>query len=229
MDMNMSTNSTPNWDTMRNFVDTHMQKDPPATDVIHDLLAYLGQQMIDLNKAKREKQQEFLDWLTQELQIQPVPDKKGKVGINALKYKDKLLNYPGDYQKGEQALTEEELLAILQHKENQGCYSTLPRPLTKLLPFVRERYMQSLHEVLPLKEKLYLTDWLIDQIVYRLYDLTEEEIAVVEGRMEEKKEVVKEEKREEEELDETWQGGLWIPPPKPTVEEDLFLSLLHFD
>jgi len=32
-----------------------------------------------------------------------------------------------------------------------------------------------------LKEKLRKTDYLIDQIVYRLYGLTEEEIKIVEG------------------------------------------------
>jgi hypothetical protein len=162
----------------------HLEKEPEASDVIHDLLAYLGQQMIDLNKEKRKKQQEFLGWLTEELQIQPVPDKKtGKVGINALKYKDKLLNYPGDYQKGERAMAEEELLAILQNKENTGrYYGRLRHPLTMFLPVIRERYAQSLQAVLPLKEQLRLTDWLIDQIVYRLYDLSDEEIAVVEGK-----------------------------------------------
>jgi hypothetical protein len=33
----------------------------------------------------------------------------------------------------------------------------------------------------PLKEKLRKTDWLIDQIVYRLYGLTEEEVKIVKG------------------------------------------------
>jgi hypothetical protein len=33
----------------------------------------------------------------------------------------------------------------------------------------------------PLMRRLQRTDWLIDQVVYQLYGLTEEEIAVVEG------------------------------------------------
>jgi len=41
---------------------------------------------------------------------------------------------------------------------------------------------ESLERVLPLKERLERTDRLIDAVVYRLYGLTEEEIAVVEGR-----------------------------------------------
>jgi len=33
-----------------------------------------------------------------------------------------------------------------------------------------------------LKEKLRKTDWLIDQIVYKLYGLTEEEVKIFEGK-----------------------------------------------
>jgi len=46
---------------------------------------------------------------------------------------------------------------------------------------VRTAYEDSLAELLPIKETLRLTDALIDQIVYRLYGLAEEEIEVVEG------------------------------------------------
>lgn len=35
--------------------------------------------------------------------------------------------------------------------------------------------------MLPIKARLAATDRLVDQVVYRLYGLTEEEIAVVEG------------------------------------------------
>jgi len=46
----------------------------------------------------------------------------------------------------------------------------------------RQEYENSLSVLLPIKQKLAATDWLIDQLVYRLYGLTEEEIAIVEGR-----------------------------------------------
>ncbi|MDY6878589.1 MAG: hypothetical protein SWK90_20620 [Chloroflexota bacterium] len=42
-------------------------------------------------------------------------------------------------------------------------------------------YERSLGKLLPLKARLAGTDRLIDLIVYRLYGLTEEEVAVVEG------------------------------------------------
>jgi hypothetical protein len=46
---------------------------------------------------------------------------------------------------------------------------------------IKSEYEKSLSKLLPLKEKLLRTDWLIDQIVYKLYGLTEEEIKIVEG------------------------------------------------
>lgn len=45
-----------------------------------------------------------------------------------------------------------------------------------------QEYDESLQRVLPLKERLVKTDALIDTVVYRLYGLTEEEIAIVEGK-----------------------------------------------
>jgi type II restriction/modification system DNA methylase subunit YeeA len=51
-----------------------------------------------------------------------------------------------------------------------------------LLATVEEQYHRSLDTVLPLKQQLKQTDKLIDQIVYKLYGLSEEEINVVEGK-----------------------------------------------
>ncbi len=45
-----------------------------------------------------------------------------------------------------------------------------------------QEYDESLHRVVPLKERLAKTDALIDAVVYRLCGLTEEEIRVVEGK-----------------------------------------------
>jgi hypothetical protein len=47
---------------------------------------------------------------------------------------------------------------------------------------VRGEFDSSIAKLRPLLERIELTDKLIDQIVYKLYGLTQEEIAVVEGR-----------------------------------------------
>jgi len=38
------------------------------------------------------------------------------------------------------------------------------------------------HEKMPLQRQIEATDIYIDKLVYELYDLTEEEIAIVEGK-----------------------------------------------
>lgn len=162
------------------FVEHHLGKEPEASDVVHDLLAMLAEEMLRLNKEKRAQQQEFLDWLVAYLRIQPQPDPKdGKVGLDAMKKKGELLNYPGDYQKGAQALTPDGLHAILLENKKRFMEPWSER----LWPEIEQRYQESLNRVLPLKEQLSKTDALIDQVVYKLYGLTEEEIQVVEGKV----------------------------------------------
>ncbi|MEW6214209.1 MAG: hypothetical protein AB1478_03250 [Nitrospirota bacterium] len=52
----------------------------------------------------------------------------------------------------------------------------------ELYETIKSEYNKSLTKLLPLKEKLRKTDWLVDQIVYKLYSLTDEEIKIVEGQ-----------------------------------------------
>ena len=47
---------------------------------------------------------------------------------------------------------------------------------------IRSEFEASVTKLRPLVERIELTDKLIDQIVCKLYGLTEDEIAVVEGR-----------------------------------------------
>ena len=47
---------------------------------------------------------------------------------------------------------------------------------------LEKEYQASLETLLPLKMQLMRCDRLIDAIVYKLYGLTEEEMAIVEGR-----------------------------------------------
>jgi hypothetical protein len=160
------------------FVDHHLTQQPEESDVVHDLLAFLAEEMIRLNKEKRAAQKEFLNWLVTTLRI--LPDKEGRKGIDVLTGKGKLADYPGDYQKGESPLAFEELLGILQ--KNKG-HLGVSLSDAGLVERVRREYKGSLERVLPLKERLAKTDALIDQVVYRLYGLTEEEIRVVEGKV----------------------------------------------
>jgi len=164
-------------DCLLGFVDHHLSQEAEESDVVHDLLAFLAEEMIRLNKEKWVAQKEFLDWLATHLNI--LPDKKGHTGIGALTGKAKLADYPGDYQKVELPLATGELLEILRKNKTRLGISLND---TALVDRIRKEYEESLQRVLPIKERLQKTDALVDAVVYRLYGLTEEEIRVVEGK-----------------------------------------------
>lgn len=149
---------------------------PEKSDVVHDFLAFLAEQMIEMNKEKQAEMRRFLGWIEEKLRISP--DRQDREGIDALTGKTKLRNYVGDYQKGEEHLSFDELLTILRKNRSRiGAGLSDPAFVERL----RTEYEASLAKLLPIKERLAKTDWLIDQVVYRLYGLTEEEIKIVEG------------------------------------------------
>jgi hypothetical protein len=99
--------------------------------------------------------------------------------LETLTGKSRLRNYLGDYQKNEQALPFDKLMGILyRNRTRLGASLTDARFVARL----KVEYEKSVVVLLPNKERLAFTDKLIDQIVCRLYWLTEDEIAVVEGR-----------------------------------------------
>jgi hypothetical protein len=164
-------------DCLLGFVDHHLSQEAEESDVVHDLLAFLAEEMIRLNKEKWVAQKEFLDWLVRSLNMSS--DKNSRKGIGALTGKEKLANYPGDYQKGEPPLATDQLLEILRKNKTRLGISLSN---TTMLDRIRKEYEESLQRVLPIKESLQKTDALVDAVVYRLYGLTEKEIRVVEGK-----------------------------------------------
>jgi hypothetical protein len=139
------------------------------SDVIHDLLAGLVEQMIAMNKQQGDEMRGFLAWLERETGAR----------IDDLTGKSQLRDYVGDYQKGEASLPFDAVLAILRKNARKLAVDPGGRKFQEAL---QKEYEASLAVLLPLKARLAATDRLIDQVVYRLYELTDDEIAVVEGR-----------------------------------------------
>jgi type I restriction-modification system DNA methylase subunit len=141
------------------------------SDVVHDLLVYLAEEMIRLNKEKQLEMKKFFGLL----------EKKAKItgGIDSISGRNVLKNYLGDYQQNENEVSFEEILRVLQkNKSKLGISPSVPTLITEL----KREYEASLARLLPIKRSLSFTDKLIDQIVYKLYGLTEEEIKIVEGK-----------------------------------------------
>jgi hypothetical protein len=94
--------------------------------------------------------------------------------------RSKYLKYEKFYslQKGGKHLPSEEFWKILKKNKGRTQANLKSR---ELYENIKSEYGKSLSKLFPLKDKLRKTDWLIAQIVYKHYGLTEEEIKIVEG------------------------------------------------
>jgi hypothetical protein len=147
--------------------------DAGKTDVVHDFLAHLAQQMIALNQHKQGEVKRFLAWVEERLTIQP--DKHGAGGIDSLTGKTLLRSYGGDYQKGAAALPWCAWRYRLHQNRHRFAVS-----LSAVESDIQHAYERSLQTLIPIKHGLSRTDALIDQIVYCLYGLTAAEVALIE-------------------------------------------------
>ena len=131
------------------------------SDVVHDLLAFLAERMLEMNKQKQQEIKGFLSWL------------EGFMGakVEDLTPKTKLQSYyEHDY---------ESFLAVLKKNRKKLAIDPARREPAEAL---RAEFEGSVGKLTPLRELIRQTDELIDAVVYKLYGLTEEEIRIVEGR-----------------------------------------------
>ncbi|HPS91086.1 MAG TPA: TaqI-like C-terminal specificity domain-containing protein [Methanothrix sp.] len=143
-------------DAQDNFI-----ADQEKSDVVHDLLAFLAERMLEMNKQKQQEIRGFLGWL------------EGYVGakVEDLTPKTKLQSYyEHDY---------ESFLAVLKKNRKKLQIDPARREPAEAL---RAEFEESMGKLGPLRERIRQTDELIDAVVYKLYGLTEEEIAIVEGK-----------------------------------------------
>jgi hypothetical protein len=150
------------------IVETYLPKDKTGhfitekekSDVVHDLLAHLAEQMIRMNKEKQKHTNEFLTWLENEFIKGSIENLKNKTKIK------KFYDYP--LESIIEVLTLNKLLPKFIRPDDDR-YKTLSTVLEKTMA-----------KLGPLRKKITTTDNLIDQIVYKLYGLTEEEIKIIE-------------------------------------------------
>jgi hypothetical protein len=129
---------------------------------LHDKLVSLVEQMLDLNKQKQSEAQNFLIWL------------EGDIGakVQGLSGASKLLEYYGMDFSGFH-----DLLNKNKRKLKAG-YNPRGKQNKELLEY---EFNKSADKIKDLIAKAEETDRQIDALVYKLYELSEEEIRIVEG------------------------------------------------
>jgi type I restriction-modification system DNA methylase subunit len=142
------------------WLDARLTADPEQSDVVHDLLAHLAEQMIEMNKEKQAEVRGFLDWLADYTGL-PIDEWKLKTYVRAY--------WEHPWSELQRALHQNRQ-RMKRDVEGREAHDK-----------IKSEFEDSLKKLQPLLARIEATDRLIDLIVYRLYGLTEEEVAVVEG------------------------------------------------
>ncbi|MBU4373404.1 MAG: Eco57I restriction-modification methylase domain-containing protein, partial [Euryarchaeota archaeon] len=143
------------------FIGARLAVQPEESDVVHDLLAYLAERMIEMNREKNAEIKGFLEFLKGEIGA-PIDDLSNKTAIQEY--------YTHQFQNLVDVLVKN------KKKLKAGYDPKSPANYKHLL----EWYTASMDKLKPLRGRIEATDGLIDAIVYRLYGLTEDEIKIVE-------------------------------------------------
>ena len=132
--------------------------DDGRNDTVHDLLAYLAEEMTSMHTEQAEINRVWRDW------VEAVVPKAAKLTKTFRETEWAEIGCEQGWHG---------VLAVFQKRKAV--------PDAKTLSDLKRETEKALGEICPLRERIQATDDLIDQIVYRLYGLTGDEIAAVEA------------------------------------------------
>ena len=147
-----------------NFISSHLEAKPEESDVIHFILVYLTERMIEMKKEKNNEIKDFLHWLEGEIGAE-IADLDKKTILT--KY------YVRDFQTFADVL-------LKNRNKLKGNYDPAKRGPKERL---QVEYSNSMEKLGPILKNIEYTESLINEIIYKLYGLTEEEIKIVEGNI----------------------------------------------
>jgi hypothetical protein len=163
-------------DTLLTFTAVCLAAAPEQADVVHDLLAYLAEQMIALNCQKQQRVDNFT------LDLEGVSDPETFEALH-------------EHGKWESSLWKAEACRPFVNQEsratrhldeslawNEDCFKAFVKLLAGRvanLSDVIAVYRRHHPDVHAIQQRIVATDRVIDRIVYQLYGLTEEDIAVI--------------------------------------------------
>ena len=144
------------------FIYARLAAQPEESDVVHDLLAFLAEQMVEMNKAKNAEIKAFLNFVESEI----------GASVDTLSNKTLIQEYyANDFTK---------FVDVLVKNKSKIKEGYNPKSPTNRKNF-EAWHIDSCGKLKPLMTKIEATDGAIDRLVYELYGLTVEEIAIVEG------------------------------------------------
>ena len=148
--------------------------------MIHDLLAYLAERMIALHKEKQSCVQSF--WLDLEGVADPQAFEtlraKGKQEATLWKQVEACRPFVNQESHSRRSLDD----SLGWNEEAFKGFAKLLVRKVKNLGDLVEVYQSHQPGYRDLTARIQATDLLIDQVVYKLYGLSKDEIAIVEGR-----------------------------------------------
>ena len=162
------------------FVKERLSAEPEQADVIHDLLAHLAERMIAMHERKQERVEAFwldLEGVTDADAFEDLSE-HGKWGRSLWRASEDCRPFVGEESRSTRHL--DESLAW-----TEDCFKPFVKALAGRVQGFSDLvavYRDHSPAYRALVQRIAATDRLIDLIVYRLYGLTDEEIAVVEGR-----------------------------------------------
>ncbi len=129
------------------------------SDVVYDLLVYLAKEMLHLNNEKLSIIKDFLEWLEAEILKSPVEEQKNKTKLRRF--------YDYSFENLEKVLKENKVIPDPCPSDNRN--------------IILQEFNKAMTLLAPLITSIKLTDELIDQIIYKLYGLTDDEIKIIEN------------------------------------------------
>ncbi len=146
------------------WLGSRLETDLDETVAVHDLLAHLAEQMTDMNNEKQNAAKEFSNWVVRYTGLD----------VDEWTLKTRVTGY---WEHGWDELQR----ALRRNRNAIEKASGRDVESESTLRTIQDEFGQSMARLQPLLHRIASTDRLIDLIVYRLYGLTEEEVAIVEG------------------------------------------------
>lgn len=157
-----------------------LSHDPEQSDVVHDLLAHLAAQMMELNQEKQKRVRAFWDdvqGVTDDGTFRALRD-KGKQETSLYASSEAFHPFLSADSHASRRLDE----SLAWNDDAFKAFVKALSPKVKHLSDLVGVFEQHSPRYRQIGRHLHFTDALIDQIVYHLYGLSPDEIAVVEGR-----------------------------------------------